>query len=82
MFGLSIAEIVVVGAVALLVLGPDRIPGVARSIGKMMGELRRAVDEVKYQFSGTPPHYNPPPPKQLIAEPLPEQSSESEDKES
>jgi TatA/E family protein of Tat protein translocase len=50
MFGLSLTEIVVVAVVALLVLGPDRIPSVARSIGRMLAELRRAVDEVKYEF--------------------------------
>lgn len=80
MFGLSLSEIVVIGAVALLVLGPEQIPGLARSIGKMMGELRRAVDEVKYQFTGTPPPYYNPPPPQLIAEPLPaEQEPEKKD---
>ena len=42
MFGIGSMELVVILVVALLVLGPKNLPGVARSIGKVLGEFRRA----------------------------------------
>ena len=51
MFGFSFGEICVVSVVALLVLGPERIPQVARTLGKLFAELRRATDEVKREFN-------------------------------
>ena len=51
MFGFSFGEIIVISVVALLVLGPERIPIVARSLGRALAELRRSLDEVKNEFS-------------------------------
>ena len=51
MFGFSFGEIFVISAVALLVLGPERIPTVARTLGRFFAELRRATDEVKREFN-------------------------------
>lgn len=42
MFGLSFWEIAVIAAVALLALGPKRLPEVAKSLGKFLRELRNA----------------------------------------
>jgi len=41
MFGLGMGEIVVIAIVALLFLGPDRLPSAAKSIGKTIRDLRR-----------------------------------------
>jgi TatA/E family protein of Tat protein translocase len=46
-FGLSFAEIAVILALALVVLGPKRLPEIARSIGRGLREIRRASDEVR-----------------------------------
>lgn len=58
MFGLSLSEVVVIAVVALLALGPERLPSVARSLGRMLAELRRAMDEVKYEFNLHDPFRN------------------------
>lgn len=44
MFGIGIPELLVILVVALIVLGPQRLPEVARSLGKGLGELRRAAN--------------------------------------
>lgn len=43
MFGLSFGEVLIIMVVALLVLGPDRLPKVAKNLGKGMREFRRAT---------------------------------------
>ncbi len=47
MFDIGFSEILVVGVVALIVIGPERLPKVARTLGHMMGRLQRYVNEVK-----------------------------------
>jgi sec-independent protein translocase protein TatB len=47
MFDIGISEIAVVGVVALVVLGPERLPKVARTAGHMFGRLQRYVATVK-----------------------------------
>lgn len=43
MFGISGAEVMIILLVALIVLGPDRLPQVARKAGQMMGELKKVT---------------------------------------
>ena len=43
-------EILVVGVLALIVFGPEKLPGIARSIGRTMNDLRRMATEVKSEF--------------------------------
>jgi sec-independent protein translocase protein TatB len=50
MFDLGFQEILVVLIVALLVFGPKRLPELARTIGRGMGELKRSLSGVKYEF--------------------------------
>jgi sec-independent protein translocase protein TatB len=47
MFDIGFSELVVVGVVALVVLGPERLPKVARTAGHMFGRLQRYVATVK-----------------------------------
>jgi TatA/E family protein of Tat protein translocase len=45
MFGLSLAEVAVILTVALIVFGPDKLPGLARSLAKAYGRLLKLKAE-------------------------------------
>ena len=47
MFDVGFSEIFVIGLVALIVLGPERLPKVARTAGHLLGRLQRYVTDVK-----------------------------------
>ncbi|MDX9698288.1 MAG: Sec-independent protein translocase protein TatB [Rhodocyclaceae bacterium] len=47
MFDLGFSEIVVIGVVALVVVGPERLPKVARTVGHLLGRAQRYVADVK-----------------------------------
>lgn len=47
MFDISFTELMVVGAVALIVIGPEKLPKVARTVGHLVGRLQRYVSDVK-----------------------------------
>lgn len=47
MFGISTAELIIIMLVALIVLGPAKLPGIARSLGKALGEFRRVTTDVQ-----------------------------------
>src|SRR5512145_369850 len=47
MFDFSFGELAVIGAVALVVLGPERLPKVARTVGEWAGKAQRYVNQVK-----------------------------------
>jgi len=50
MLGLSMTEIVIVLGLALLLLGPDQLPSIAKALGKGMREIRKATDDLKTTF--------------------------------
>lgn len=52
MFGLSFPELLIVLVVALIVLGPERLPKVARTIGKGMREIRKVSGDFKDVVEG------------------------------
>jgi sec-independent protein translocase protein TatB len=47
MFDVGISEIMVIAVVALIVLGPEKLPKTARTLGHLFGRLQRYVGEVK-----------------------------------
>ncbi len=50
MFGIGLPELLVIMAVALIVVGPDKLPGLARSVAKTLMELKQTAEEVKNSF--------------------------------
>ena len=51
MFDIGFSELVVIGVVALIVIGPERLPKVARTAGLLYGRLQRYVSTVKSDIS-------------------------------
>ena len=51
MFDIGFSELMVIGIVALVVLGPERLPKVARTAGHLFGRLQRYVTQVKSDIS-------------------------------
>jgi sec-independent protein translocase protein TatB len=50
MFDIGWSELVVIGVVALIAIGPKELPGVLRSLGTWMGKVRRMASEFQDQF--------------------------------
>ncbi len=53
MFNIGLTELIVIGAIALIFIGPKQLPEVARSLGKFLNELKRASDEAMQVFKDT-----------------------------
>lgn len=47
MFGIGMTEMIVIAALALVILGPKKLPDLARSLGKGFAEFKRATNELK-----------------------------------
>src|ERR1700754_4472300 len=50
MFDIGWSELVVIGVVALIAIGPKELPGVLRTVGQWMGKVRRMASEFQSQF--------------------------------
>ena len=61
MFGIGMTELLVIMAVALIVFGPKRLPELARSMGRALGEFRHASNDLRQTLSETPPTPGTPP---------------------
>lgn len=76
MFGMSFTELVIILVLALLLLGPDQLPSVARTLGKGLRELRKASDDLRSTFEqefvqlDEPDRPRPPPASILPPQPL------------
>ena len=47
MFDIGFSELMIIGLVALIVIGPEKLPRVARTVGHLAGRLQRYVSDVK-----------------------------------
>ena len=50
MFGIGTTELLVIFVIGLLVLGPKRLPELARSLGRTLAEFRRASTDIRREF--------------------------------
>ncbi len=84
-FGIGFQEVVVVLVIALLVLGPAKMTDVAKTMGKVVRDLRRASSEVPKLLSmeeDDKPQQPPAPPRQQIPDqPSPKEPDAGKDKE-
>ncbi len=47
MFGIGLPELIIIMVIALIVIGPSKLPDMARALGKGMAEFRKASQEIK-----------------------------------
>ena len=50
MFGIGTEELMLILVIALVVLGPERMPKLARDLGRMVGEFRKTSDDLRNEF--------------------------------
>jgi Tat protein translocase TatB subunit len=79
MFGIGMPELVVIMVVALVVLGPKRLPDLARTLGKAMAEFRRQTTDLMDEFQSQGAD-DEPPPRPAKAVPAPPTTPPSGDK--
>ena len=81
MFGIDMPELIIILAVALLVLGPKKLPEIARSLGRGMAEFRRASSELRNTLTAPldePPAPKPEPKSEPAEAPAPKPEPKSE----
>ena len=61
MFGIGMPELLLILAVALIVLGPKKLPEIARSLGRGLAEFRRTTDDVKREMQAAADELEAPP---------------------
>jgi len=83
MFNIGMQELLLIAAVALLVVGPKRLPDVAKSLGKGLAEFRRTAEDVTDSFKGNLQESEPESPqkdREIREDRLPDEQKNNEDK--
>ncbi len=62
MFGIGMPELLLILAVALIVLGPKKLPEMARALGRGLAEFRRTTDDMKRELQTAADEIETPPP--------------------
>jgi Tat protein translocase TatB subunit len=62
MFGIGTEEIILIMVIALIVLGPERMPKLARDLGRAVAEFRKTSDELRGEFLNADKYLEPPAP--------------------
>lgn len=55
MFGIGFGELILVLAAALIIIGPDRLPAMAKTLARALNEFKRAGDEIKTAITDSSP---------------------------
>ena len=69
MFDIGLQEMIVIGVLALLVFGPEKLPELGRRLGRAMREFRRASDEFRTTVETNLKLNEPDPPAEPVVEP-------------
>ena len=84
MFGIGTAELIVILVVALIIIGPKKLPDIAKAMGRALGEFRRATDEIRENFDlasiDHKPQAKPAAPEPSTPEKTPESSTVNKQK--
>ena len=75
MFGLSFTHLILLAIIALVVLGPEQLPEVARTVARLLNEWKRATSDIQTSLTNTLREdlMKPtPPPQNTAAQPEPE----------
>ena len=78
MFGIGTGEILLLLLVALIVLGPERMPKLARDLGRAVAEFRKTSDELRGEFLNADKYLEPPATPPAIAETPPAATATAE----
>ena len=86
MFNIGAPELLLIFIIALIVLGPQKLPDLARTLGKVVGEFRRATDDLKANLnkdiqSSLEENHLPSKNHSPLEKPSPEAKAEPEEKE-
>lgn len=52
MFNIGFSEMMIIAVIALIVIGPKQLPELARTLGRLIGEFRKATDDLTGTFTG------------------------------
>ena len=77
MFGIGGPELLLILGLALIVLGPKKLPELARALGKGLAEFRRATDDLKDEFRKMENEVESPPVATPIEDPVLDKPAES-----
>jgi len=83
MFNIGMPELILIVIIALLVVGPKRLPDVAKSLGKGLAEFRRTAEDVTDSFKGNLQESEPESPqkdREIREDRLPDEQKNNEDK--
>jgi len=61
MFGIGMTEMIIIAVVALIFIGPDQIPEVARTLGRLINDVKRSTEDIKrdlQQQTGLPKNFD------------------------
>jgi sec-independent protein translocase protein TatB len=51
MFNLGFSEMVIIGILALILIGPKQLPEMARTVGRFLNDIKRSTDSLKDEFN-------------------------------
>jgi len=51
MFNIGLPELIIIAAIIIIVIGPHRLPEFTRSVGRIIGDLKRSAEDIKTELT-------------------------------